>query len=411
MDAHMDRATRSDGPKAATVILMVSLLLGSLLAGETLLMTLASRADARVDAAGGALTRLTPAWEFPDGWEITAWSADHDASMAAAVRSTERVTTPRPGWRARDLYVLNSPEASPVYGPESGIGTDPIHRAQPSVSADGSAAAFATYRQDYPQGSDVRLWRAGRGQHVVFQSGLNFDVDFARLAADGRSGFVVEILPLTADNHVFRMRIHRWTDDGQSTMLVEHQNRHVTGLDLSADGRVAAYCLQNHAEHPVRGEIRLVDIEGSGRTIFHFLGVGGPVAVSADGSIVAAFLPGTPEELGGPGSDDPGIYLWRESGEPRRIDEPGTAPDSRIPLTLSADGSRVSWRGQVWEESTGVVSILPDEADAGSSEARMSRDGRNWTLWLPDGPEGPGLYRYGPGGERMLFLPLITNGQ
>jgi hypothetical protein len=103
------------------------------------------------------------------------------------------------------------------------------------------------------------------------------------------------------------------------------------------------------------------------------------------------------------------VYVWREGSEPERIDEPPAVPDSRVPLTISADGRQVSWRGYVWHADRGIERALVDIAAPGESGARMSLDGRSWTFWLPDGPEGPGLYRQRSIEGALAYFPLLAH--
>ncbi len=366
--------------------------------------------DPVAGSAGNTLIKLTPAWEFPDGWAVTRWATDSHADTVVLVRGTEPITFPQPNWATRDLFVLDGATgARAIYGPESGLGTDPISRLQPDISADGRYVVFGTYRRQYPQGTDLRMWHEGMGNEVIFTSGKNFDLDFPAISSDGNSAAVVEILPLTAGNNVFRMRIHRWSAGAGPEMMVEHQQRHITGLDLSGDGQRIVYCLQNHADQPDSGQIRIIDSDGSGRLLFNYLGTAGPVAIDGDGDTVAAFLPGEPAEMGGPRDDSPGVFLWREGRAPTRLDPRDGSADSRIPLTMSPDGTRISWGGILWTADGGPTRVFPTDLQSSVSQAQMSADGYHWTVWLSEGPEGPGLYRLDldqPLSE--LYLPLVV---
>jgi len=407
-------------PMAAAAMLAVALVWGLRPAAQATAGTKARSApttaagETRSAPAGDLeLVRITPAWDIPDGWAVMSWDADFSAERVVLVRGTDRIEYPQPNWRTRDLFVVDEDRnARPLYGPEAGTSGDPISRVLPAISGDGESAVFATYRQAYPQGTDLRFWVDGVGQQVIAASGQNFDLDFPDLSRDGERGAFVEILPLTADNFVFRMRLHAWVAASGARMLAEYPNRHITGLAIGADGGHVAYCLEDFSEDVDRGEIRLIEpASRADRVLLTYVGVAGPVAVSADGSAVAAFLPDTPAELGGPGTGDagPGVYLWREDDSVMRLDEGDGSADSRVPLTMSDDGTRVSWAGLVWTDGQGVEEVVDPGLGAEVVNARMAGDGLHWTVWLPDGPDGPGLYRLGPAAPpepAPIWLPL-----
>lgn len=343
---------------------------------------------------GSSLVKLTPDWDFPDGWAVTSWDSDARAERTLFVRGTDRIEHPQPNWGTRDLFVVDEDlRVWPVYGPDAGTEGDPISRIIPATSGDGSAAFFGTYRKEYPQGTDLRRWSERAGQEVVAGSGKNFDLDFPDVSDGGDRGAFVEILPLTLDNFVFKMRLYAWTEDEGPTMLAEYPNRHITGLALSANGGSIAYCLQDFSEDVDRGEIRLVDPDGTNRSVLSYVGVAGPVGISGDGSSVAAYLPDEPAEIDGPRSGVPGVFLWRQGEAPRRLDSGDGSANLRVPLTMSSDGDRVSWAGLVWSDGEGVTSVFDSDLGDAVVQARMSGDGEHWTVWLPEGPDGPGLYR------------------
>jgi hypothetical protein len=373
-----------------------------------LLTSLLLAASAVVRGAGqdDYLEKVTPAWDIAGGWALLGSAADADGRRVALIRGTDHVTQPVEGWQTRNLFRWESGGAVDLlYGPDAGTQGDPISRMGCAIGGDGSRIIFGTYRQAYPQGQDLRLWTEGQGERVIFASARNADLDFATISADGTTVAVVEITPPALQDRVFIQRIYRWRENTGAQLVIERRGyTYVQGMALSADGRRLAYTWRGETTDPfTRGELHLVDESGTDRTLWRLIARNewGPIGIAADGRTIVAQLPGDPFELGGPGLNGPGIYVWREGDAPARLD-PELPTYRQGAAVMSSDATRIEWARQE-SPSEGLVLEEWTPADGRSyvfgpggtsmSDARLTADGDHWTIWLETGPEGRGLYR------------------
>lgn len=334
--------------------------------------------------------RITPDWMFPAGWGVVGWDTDSSAAHAVLIRGTEPISDPHPRWTRQDVYLWDEGAPAPqlIYGSEAGDEAL-VSRVAPVLSGIGGRAVFGTLRAD---GHDLRRWTGAPPLAVALAGEAGAELDFPAIDASGDIVVAAEILPETVAPFVFRTRVVRWSPAAGRTVLVEHERRQIMGLDQSADGAVAAYAVQDFASEPTQGEIRAVTTAGSDQLVTSFVGLGGPVAVSDDGSVIAAFLSEPPT---GVPDAAPGPAIWRFRG--RRAPERLSPTGGRVPsgldmLVISSDGESVSWGNILWSPGGGARRVSQD--DLGSVDRPRLASGMNaWTAWLPDGPEGVGLYR------------------
>lgn len=365
---------------------------------------------ARGAPAAPELEKVTPAWTVPGGWELLGSAGDAEARNVALLRGSEAVTVPVEGWRARDLF-RRGPDGDVelLYGPETGQTVDPISRLPVDMSDDGRHVLFGTWRQQYPQGHDLRVWSEGIGERVAFASGKNFDLNLAALSADGRAAAVVEIRPLTLENRVYAERLYRWREGQGVELLAEHlEYRRIRGIAIDADGGRVAYALEIPSlEGTGQYSVRLVESPGDEIVVMRGLSqdAWGTVALSPDGRALAAHLPGAPIEAGGPLGAPEGHYLWREGEAVHRLEGPlpayrlGTPqlgwPGELLVAWMRQDGPTLPETMLGWTSARGARPV-PGPGGAPLSGGALMAGGRHWLVGLDDGPEGPGLYRYGP---------------
>ena len=206
------------------------------------------------------------------------------------------------------------------------------------------------------------------GERVVFPSGKNFDLNLAALSADGRAAVLVEIRPLTLENHVYAERLYRWREEAGIELLAERRG----GTDAfvakyAPDGSLAWATLFGNGG-PLRGDDS--DFEAG-----YELGRG--VAMGADGGVylagtllrsALATTPGAavPSPLSGAHDRDGFVVKLGAAGDRVEFatylaftDRFGARPGEVNALALGPDGSAYV-AGDVDERDAFALRLSPD---------------------------------------------------